>query len=233
MRAQALMTRRDIEDLLPLLTMPLFTLVLMAILIHSGRRDLSGYAVIAPMLITVAQMGIFVASEMITRERSGQTLELLVATPAPGLVGFVESWLLARLFFNVSVSIDHPVVFVATLFVTVFAATGTALISTALICFARSTRTLQAAVAYPLFLISGVLVPVSYLPDWLEPLSRAVFLYWAANLLRDSMQAAPVEDVLLRLGIMAALGLGAGIVGASLINRMLVHLKREGTLGLA
>jgi ABC-2 type transport system permease protein len=220
----------------------------MAILHHSGRRDLSGYAVIAPMLITLAQMGIFVASEMITRERGAQTLELLVATPAPfaliivsriamlttlGLIGFGESWLIAKIIFNVSVSIDHPAVFVVTLLMTVFAATGTALISTALICFARSTRTFQAAVAYPLFLISGVLVPVSYLPDWIEPLSRAVFLYWSADLLRDSMEAAPVEDVLLRLGIMAALGLGAGIAGASLINRMLIHLKREGTLGLA
>ena len=80
LRAQIQMTRRDIEDLLPLLTMPLFTLVFMAVLVHAGRRDLNGYAVVAPLLITVPQMGIFVASEMITRERGGQTLELLVAT---------------------------------------------------------------------------------------------------------------------------------------------------------
>jgi ABC-2 type transport system permease protein len=247
-KAQVQMARHETEDLTPLLTMPLFTLILMAIIIHSGRRDLSGYAVIAPMLLTLAQMGIFVASEMITRERGLQTLELLVATPAPffliivprivmittfGLIGFVESWLLARILFDVHVVIEHPDIFVVTVLVTIAAGTGTALISAALICFARSTRTLQAAVAYPLFLISGVLVPVSYLPDWLEPLSRVVFLYWSADLLRDSLQAAPPEDVLLRLGAIALLGFIAGCLGAALINRMLVHLKREGTLGLA
>ena len=247
-RAQLQMTRHEIEDLTPLITMPLFTLVLMAIIIHSGRRELSGYAVIAPMLITLAQMGIFVASEMVTRERGLQTLELLVASPAPffliivprivmittlGLVGFAESWLLARIVFDVNVVIEHPFVFAATVAVTIAAGTGTALIAAALICFARSTRTFQAAVAYPLFLISGVLVPVSYLPDWLEPFSRAVYLYWSADLLRDSLLAVPPDDVLWRLGAMALLGLVAGILGACLINRMLVHLKREGTLGLA
>jgi ABC-2 type transport system permease protein len=228
--------------------MPLFTLVFLAVLIHAGRRDLQGYAVVAPLLITVAQMGIFVASEMITRERGGQTLELLVATPSPfsiiifsrialltslGLIGFVESWLLARIVFDVSVTIHHPEVLAATLIVTVLASTCTALITSGLICFARSTRSFQNIVAYPLFLISGVLVPVSYLPDWLEPISRGVFLFWSANLLRDSMAPAPVGDVTERLAIIAGLGAIAAVIGFSLIERMLLHLKREGTLGLS
>jgi ABC-2 type transport system permease protein len=245
-RAQVQMTRRNIEDLLPLLTMPLFTLVFMAILINAGRRDLNGYAIVAPLLITLAQMGIFVASEMITRERGAQTLELVVATPAPfflivvsriavltslGLLGFVESWLLARIFFDVSVTIHHPEVLALTLVLTVAASTGTALVFAALICFARSTRTFQGAVAYPLFLISGVLVPVSYLPDWLEPVSRGVFLYWSADLLRDAMKPGSQEDVALRLGAICLLGLIGGVVGGALIGRMLIHLKKEGTLG--
>jgi ABC-2 type transport system permease protein len=74
---------------------------------------------------------------------------------------------------------------------------------------------------------------VSYLPDWLEPLSRAFFLFWSANLLRDAMVDAPVGDVAARLGAIAGLGVVAAIIGFSLIERMLVHLKREGTLGLS
>ena len=242
------MTRRNIEDLLPLITMPLFTLVFLAILIHAGRRDLNGYAVVAPLLITLAQMGIFVASEMITRERGGQTLELLVATPAPfflvvatrilvltslGLFGFVESWLLARIVFDVSVPVHHPWLLFATLVTTILASTGTALIFAALICFARSTRAFQNGVAYPLFLLSGVLVPVSYLPDWLEPISRLLFLYWSADLLRDAMQPAAVADVAARLAAIIALGVAGGVIGGAMIGRMLVYLKREGRLGLA
>ena len=241
------MTYRDIEDLMPLVTMPLFTLVFMAVFVHSGRSDLLGYALVAPLLMTVVQMGLFVASELITRERNGQTLELLVATPAPfflvltsriavssllGLLGFVESWVIARAVFDVSVPIHHVSLFVATLLLTALATTGTALITAALFCFSRSARTLQSSLAFPLFLIAGVLVPVTFLPEWVQPVSRIIFLYWSAELLRDAMQPASPEDVLLRLTAIAALGLGAGAVGASLVHRMLQHLRREGTLGL-
>jgi ABC-2 type transport system permease protein len=241
------MTRRNIEDLLPLVTMPLFTLVFLAILIHAGRRDLNGYAVVAPLLITLAQMGIFVASEMITRERSGQTLELVVASPAPfflivatrilvltslGLLGFAESWLLARVFFDVSVAISHPGLLLVTLVATIAASTGTALIFAAFICFARSTRAFQNGVAFPLFLLSGVLVPVSYLPDWLEPVSRVLYLYWSANLLRAAMRPDPPEDVALGLGMLVLLGAVGAAIGGVLISRMLIYLKRDGRLGL-
>jgi ABC-2 type transport system permease protein len=246
-RAQLQMTRRNIEDLLPLITMPLFTLVFLAVFVQAGRKDFNGYAVVAPLLITLAQMGIFVASEMITRERSGQTLELLVASPAPffmvvasrimlltslGILGFAESWLLARVFFDVSVTVWHPWLLIVTLAATVVASTGTALVFAALICFARSTRAFQNGVAYPLFLLSGVLVPVNYLPDWLEPISRALFLYWSANLLRDAMSPGSPEDVALRLGVLLLLGLAGGVIGGVLIGRMLIYLKREGRLGL-
>ena len=244
---QVQQTRRDIEDLLPLLTMPLFTLIFMAILDFLGRKDLSSFAIVAPLLLTIGQMGIFVAREMIVRERAGQTLEMLVASPAPfaviiisrigalpvlGLVGFLESWLLATLLFGANITIHHPLLLIIALVLTIAAATTTALIASAVICFSRSTRTLQNSIAFPLFLISGVLVPVTFLPDWLEPLSRIIFLYWSANLLRDSMQSGAPADVALNLTALAGLAVLAGVLGTLLINRMLTHLKQEGTLGL-
>jgi ABC-2 type transport system permease protein len=193
------------------------------------------------------QMGLFVASELITRERNGQTLELVVATRAPfflvlmsrilvpsalGLLGFVESWLIARIAFDVNVEIHHPWVFAATLLLTTLASTGTALITAALFCFSRSARTLQASIAFPLFLVAGVLVPVTFLPDWVEPLSRVIFAYWSAELLRAAMQPGEPADVLLKLAAIGVLGVAAGAVGAFLVHRMLQHLKREGSLGL-
>lgn len=40
-RAQIQMSNRSVEDLLPLITMPLYTLVFMAIFFYSGRGDLA------------------------------------------------------------------------------------------------------------------------------------------------------------------------------------------------
>jgi ABC-2 type transport system permease protein len=149
-----------------------------------------------------------------------------------GLIGFVEAWVMVRLIFGIEVKVFHPAVFEATVFLTLFAATGTMLIAASIFCFARTTRTYQNAISGPLYLIGGVLVPVTYLPHWIQPLSKGVFLYWSANLLRDSLQPASPEQVLIRLAVIAALGTAAIIVGAHLLRRMLDHLRREGTLGL-
>jgi ABC-2 type transport system permease protein len=246
-RAQVQMSNRSVEDLLPLITMPLYTLVFMAIFIYAGRRDLTGYALVAPLLITVAQMSIFVASEVIVRERYGGTIELIVATPASftliiwarvavltslGLVGFFESWLLAKLAFDVSVTVHHLYLLVATLLLTSIASASTALITSVLISFTRSQRAFQNVLTFPLYLMSGVLVPVTFLPSFLQPFSHLLFLYWAANLLRDSFQPAPPTNPELGLAAIALLAIGAGVLGTILIERMITHLKREGTLGL-
>ena len=79
-RAQLRLKRKDIEDLRPLRTMPFVTLVGVAILVHSARAELASYGLVA--LMTIGQRGLFVASEVIFRERQWQTLELTVAPPA-------------------------------------------------------------------------------------------------------------------------------------------------------
>lgn len=245
--AQVRMTRRNVEDLMPVLTMPLFALVFMAVFAYSGRRDLAGYALVAPMLMTIGQMGFFVASELITRDRDDQLLELLVAAPSPlfatlwprivllnalGLIGFVEAWVIVRFVFGENIVFHHPWIAALTLGATVFASAGTALVTAALFCFGRSTRTFQNSVTYPLYLLAGVLVPVAFLPEWVQPLSRAIFLYWSAELMRASMEPAAIDYAAWRLGAVVLLGAIAGVVGGALIHRMLTRLRRSGAMGL-
>jgi ABC-2 type transport system permease protein len=246
-RAQVQITRHNIENLLPVLTVPLSTLVAVAILVHSGRQDLAGWALVASLVMTIGQMGFLVASEIVANERHEQTLELIVASPAPyliilvtrvviltsiGLVGFAEAWLIARAVFHISVVIYHPALMLATVLLTTFAAAGTIVIATSLFCFGRTTRTFQNAVSGPLYLLGGVLVPVTFLPHWIQPVSRIIFFYWAADLLRDSLQLASPHNVFARLAAIFILGIVGGGLGALLLGRMFDHLKREGTLGL-
>ena len=246
-RAQFHMSRRNVEDLMPAITNPTLTLVLMAVFVYVGRRDLATYSLVAPLLISVGGMAIFVASELMAREQYSQTLELSVVCPAPfplvlfsrisvitslSLIAIAESWLILRFVFGASLTIHHPWVFVAATLLTAFAAASTALITAALFCFARTARTYQNSVMYPVYLLSGMLVPVTVFPDWLEPVSRLIFLYWSANLFRDSMQPAAPAGVLAGLGAIAALGIGSAFVGSVLMVRMLNYLRREGRLGV-
>jgi ABC-2 type transport system permease protein len=246
-KAQLQLARHDPETLMPILTSPLVAIVSTAILVYSGRSDLAGWALVAALLMTLGQMGILVAGEIIANERGDQILEIAVASPAPysvllltrivmltslGVVGFIEGWLIVRLLFGISVPIFHPLVFAATVFLTIFAASGTMLIAASIFCFARTTRTYQNAISGPLYLIGGVLVPVTYLPDWIQPASKAVFLYWSADLLRDSLQPGHLQQLPLRLAAICGLGIAATALGANLLHRMLNHLRREGRLGL-
>lgn len=246
-RAQVLMSRRNIEDLFPILTIPLTSAAALAVLQYSGREDLAGYALVAALLMSIGQMSFFVGSEILANERQGQTLELVVASPTSyyvplvarivvlssvGILGFVEAWLIARFVFGLTVRVFHPGLVLATLVLTIFAGSVTALITSTLFCFGKTTRTYQNAVSGPLYLLGGVLVPVSYLPDAIEPFSRVIFLYWSAELLRAGLAPDPPQNVAMGLGAICVLGIAGGLAGSMLFARLLRHLRREGTLGL-
>ncbi len=247
LRAQYHIARRDIEDIRPIVIMPVTTLIFMAVFVFVGRKDLAAYSLVAPTLMSVGHMGFFVASELMSRERYSQTLELVVASPSPlwlillsrimvltlvSLLGIVISWLIIRLVFGVTVAIHHPLLFTATLVLTALAAAGSSLITAALFCVARNVRTYQNSIVYPVFLLGGILVPITVFPEWIQPLGRVIYLYWSANLLRDTMQVAAPTGALGGLVAIAALGLAGTVIGALLIRRMLDRLRREGTIGL-
>jgi ABC-2 type transport system permease protein len=247
LRAQFEMTRRNMMDVYWILLMPFFSVIFTAIMLHSGRTDLVGYALVAPLLIAIGQMGFYVSAELLARDQWMQTLELVVASPAPfflvlatrislvssiGLLGFVESWLIARFGFGIEVPVYHPLVLLVTLLATSLASTASALVLAAFCVLMRNVRTLQNSATYPLYVLGGVLVPTTYLPEWLQPASKLVFLSWSADLLRDSLQAATPSDVPLRVAAILALGLGTGTMGAILLQHMLDRLRSEGRLGL-
>lgn len=246
-RMQLKIARRDVENLTFIVSMPLQTLISMAIFKEAGRLDLAGYALTSSLLFTVGQMGFFVSSELVTGDRRQQTLELLVATPSPyvvilgtrtllmtslGLLGFAESWLIARFIFGVHITVFHPWILLVTLLSTAIAGGFTAILTAALFSLARTVRTLQNAVNGPFYLLGGVLVPVTYLPSALQLLSPFVYFYWAANLVRGTMQPAPMSDVGLHLTSLLGLGIGAALIGNAVLTRMLNHLREDGRLGL-
>ena len=248
-RAQFQMTVRNLgSDLFNLVTVPFFAVVFIAIVKQSGRSGLIAYAVMAPVLIALWQMAIYVAGELINRDRLEGLLEAIIATPAPfalvmlgrigtinafGLVGFAESWLVARIVFCITVPVPHPEVLLPTLACAAFACAGTALVFSALFSLQESARVFQNSISYPFYLLGGILVPVSYLPWWLQPASRVIFLSWTADLLRDSLLPAPPVAVPQRLAIVLLLAFAGLLVGWFLLHRIVDRLRHEGTLGLA
>jgi ABC-2 type transport system permease protein len=240
--------RGELDYLMPLVTVPMFTIVFLAILRHAGRGDLTQAALLAPVLIALWQLSLLSSGEILAEERWAGTLEPTLAMPAsfPGvvlarilavtaiaLVSVPEVLVAGRLFFGVSLHVHHPLALGLTMLATAFAVSGTALIMAALFVLTRSARTFQNSLTYPLYVLGGILVPVSFLPSWLRPLSAAVFLSWSGDLLRASLAAAPVHRLGFRIGMVCVLGLAGLAIGGVLLERVLRRLKTSGTVGVA
>jgi ABC-2 type transport system permease protein len=245
---EARLLRRSFDEMMVLITAPLMTLIFLSITEHAGRTDLAPYAVLAPALIALWTIALFTSGEIIERERQNGSLEPLVATPVAignvitgqilavtllSLVGFAESWLAAWAVFGIVVPIVHPTAFAAALVATAFAMAGTASVMSSVFVLSRSVREYQNSLSYPFFVLGGVMVPVALLPGWIEPVSRAVFLTWSADLLRDSLTTEPVTNLVARLGVVLALGAAGFLVGLVLLRRAVDRLRRTGTIGFA
>ena len=227
---------------------PLLTVAFLAIMRHADRPDLEAYAVIAPTVITVWQMALLVSGEIIDFERQNGSLEAMIAAPTPlgamilgrvmtvtavSLVSLIESAAVARLLFGVSLGLEHPGVFAGALAATAFAMAGTAVAMAAIFVLHRSARTFQNSLSYPFYLLGGAMVPPALLPEWLQPLSKIVFLSWATDLFRDSLRPEPVPGVYWRLGMILLLGAVAYGLGVWLLDRVLTRVRRTGEVGYA
>lgn len=245
-RLQLSYYRQSPDMLIPLLTAPLYTVIFTMVLRHGGRADLSAYAVIAPFFMSLWWFASSNGGWVITNERWEGTVDYLVAAPVgfasvvlgriatlmvPGLVSFVEVWLIG-LALGIDMNIHHPAVFAATLLLTTFAMTTTALFLANLFVLARSAATFSNSMSYPFYVLGGILVPVSLLPGWLQPFSKVIFLSWAARSLRDSLAAPPVHDAARNLTMIFLLGCATLGVATVMLARILRRVRQTGELGL-
>lgn len=237
----------DRKQLTPLATAPLSAVIFLAIIRHADRPDLTSHALVAPVLIALWSMALFISAEMIDADRASGVLEALLATSANyavlifgriftvttvSLVAFAEVWVVGYLFFGVPFRIHHPFIFVLTLSVTTFSIAATAMLMAGAFVLGRAVLVFQSSLSYPFYILGGVIVPVSLLPDWTQPLARIVFLSWSSDLLRDSLELAPVLNAPLRLGMVAALGVGTFLIGLALLSRMLTQARSKGSFSL-
>ncbi|MBB5801680.1 ABC-2 type transport system permease protein [Saccharothrix ecbatanensis] len=244
---QGLQMRR-IANLSALVATPLFTLALVAIMVHSGRADLAPYAVVGATVIAVWQMAINESGDIIDADRGQGTLEALISTPAPlslvvlgrtttitviSLLSLVESVVVARLTFGVVVDVHHVGLFAATLALTAVAMAMTASALAGVFVLSRSARTFQNALSYPFYLLSGAVVPAPLLPEWLQPITKVIFLSWSTDLIRDCLRPGAVPNAPARLAVVAGLGLAAMVVGVWVLRRILQRVRTTGAVSFA
>lgn len=193
---------------------PIVFTAIAGLLLHWGERA-------QPTLgaaFGVAVMGawsavLFFAGGLLTRERRQGTLEMLVAAPAPLLwvvlgacmatatlvvYSLVSTIAVAVLFFGVSFTVASPLALVAALAMTVVVMGFLGVALSALFVMYRQAGMFQNVLEVPIWLISGLLVPLSFLPVPVRAVGRLLPLTWANEALQRAVTgSAPVWPALL------------------------------------
>ena len=141
------------------------------------------------------------AGGALDNQRVFGTLELLVAAPVPlvatiapimiasgafGIYGLVVTILWGRLLFGIPFTIAHPVAFAASIPACIVSIGLLGLIVAATFVLYRSAFALGIAMQYPVWIATGLLVPLTVLPAWLGPVSWLLAPTWGFRAIKEA-----------------------------------------------
>jgi ABC-2 type transport system permease protein len=185
------------------------------------------------------------AADAIQRQRWAGVLELLVAAPAPfwavlipitiatsaiGIYSLASTLLWGRFLFGIPLHLEHPLVFALAITPTIVSIGLLGFVMASMIVRFRAGWAVGNMFEYPVWLVTGLLIPVTLLPDWVEPISWVLAPTWGMRALSDSAFAAgsPLVDIAMCLVLSAVYT----VLGAMLLGRFLESARRRATLSL-
>jgi ABC-2 type transport system permease protein len=154
---------------------------------------------------------------------------ITVATSALGLYSVAATLIWGRVFFGVPLHLAHPVQFAVALTVTVLALGMLGLVMAASFIRYRHANALSNLLEYPVWLVSGLLVPLSLLPGWVHPLSWALAPTWGVDAVREAALGGSPGFETAMCAVLALVYLGIGTVLLSWFETL---ARKEATLAL-
>jgi ABC-2 type transport system permease protein len=213
---------------------------------RAGRREETLlYAALGAGLMGIWSSTLFGSGGAIQWQRWEGTLECIVVAPAPfllvllpltvatasvGLYSVVATLLWGGLLFGVPLDIAHPLLFVAALPATVLSLGLLGLVLASTFVLYRHANALSNLLEYPVWLVTGLLVPVSLLPGWAEPISWVLAPTWGVRAVRES---AIGGDPAFALAMTLVLGVGYLVIGFFTLRYFERKAREQATLALS
>jgi ABC-2 type transport system permease protein len=197
------------------------------------------YVSLGAGLMGIWSATLFASGGAIQWQRWQGTLELSIASPAPflfvllpmtlasatiGLYSLAGTLLWGRLLFGVPFEVEQPLIFLAAVPATVLGLGLLGLVMASTFILWRNANALSNLLEYPIWLVTGLLVPISLLPHWVEPLAWVLAPTWGVRAIRDS--ALGTGEPVAAIGMCLALGAAYLAVG-SLTVRYFEKLARD------
>jgi ABC-2 type transport system permease protein len=196
------------------------------------------YAAIGAGLMGIWSSTLFGSGGAIQWQRWMGTLESLVVAPPPfilvlgpltvatstiGLYSLAATLVWGRLLFGVPVHFVHPWLFALAVPATVISLGFLGLLLASTFILYRNANALSNLLEYPIWLITGLLVPLSLLPGWVHPLSWLLAPTWGVRAIRESALGG---DPLPAIGMCAVLAIAYLALGAACL-RLFERLARQ------
>jgi ABC-2 type transport system permease protein len=131
---------------------------------------------------------------------------LTLATSTIGLYSLTATLFWGRVFFDVPFEIEHPLLFAVAIPATVVGLGLLGLVMAASFILWRSgANAMSNLLEYPVWLATGLLVPLSLLPNWVEPVSWLLAPTWGVRAIRESaLGGDPVLPTVMCIALAAA-----------------------------
>ena len=197
------------------------------------------YVSLGAGLMGIWSSTLFGSGGAISWQRWQGTLELSIAAPAPfvmvlipmtlatatiGLYSMTATLVWGRVFFGVPFDLVHPILFALAIPATILGLGLLGLVLASTFVLYRNANALSNLLEYPIWLVTGLLVPLSLFPGWVKPLSWVLAPTWGVSAVRDA--ALGRGDPLFAIGMCLALALVYFVIGSYFI-RVFERLARE------
>lgn len=218
-KQQAVQFFADPQWLIPSLISP-FLMTMVMIFISSGGTDVEESIVLQAVLgggvLGMWASSLFASSSSVTFDRINGTFEPMLGSGTriiyvlagrslwSTLVGLLNAFIvfvIAELMFGTGLGLAHPLLFFLTVLMTMLSLSAIGLLISSLLVLTRKGGTIATVVEYPLYVLSGALVPISFLPGWMRPLSYALGPSWGVDAMKYAALAS--HEGLAGLGIVS------------------------------
>jgi ABC-2 type transport system permease protein len=224
---------------------PLIFATLTYYLFHAGSRpETVIYSALGAGMMGIWTSTLFASGGAISWQRWQGTLELLVAAPPPfllvvfpltlgsatiGLYSLTATLAWERLVFGLPFDPVHVFQFVLAVPTLILGLGALGLVIATSFVLYRNANALSNMLEFPVWLVTGALVPLSLLPGWIRPLSWILAPTWGFRAVRA---AALGGDPWPGIGRCVVLGLVYAVVASFFVRYFEVRARVRATLSL-
>ena len=202
------------------------------------------YVALGAGLMGIWSATLFGSGGAIQWQRWQGTLELLVAAPAPfimsllpltiatssiGLYSIAATLVWGRIFFGVPLDFAHPLQLAVALPATVLSLGMLGLVLASTFVLARNANAFSNLLEYPVWLATGLLVPLTLLPAWVEPVAWVLAPSWGIRAIREAALGGSAWP---EIGMCVGLGVVYLSLGTILLSNFERLARQRATLAL-